>query len=222
LDDVSVGFVELIALTRITPDSTVEKFGSLINSSFFDASNILATLKQKGLVDFVTAFPSQSTLKVTEKGNALLEEVTRRSTEPIDQLDLAILSQLAGGKRILVDLGSALNVSPMDLAIHIFKLAAQQDLTYELVNASVSMYLSEKGFVAVKSAGQPQQQAVGEPVPNGNAQPVAPPGGNIEDEIKVLEAIARKRRTNRKIIIIGGVAIALIVVFVLLYELGVI
>jgi hypothetical protein len=225
VDDVSVGFVELVALTRITPDSTVEKFGSLINSSFFDASNILATLKQKGLVDFVTAFPSQSTLKVTDRGNAFLAEVTARTTEPIDQLDLAILSQLAAGVRILADLGSALNVAQRDLAIHIYKLAAQQDITYELVNASISMYLTEKGFVAVKNAAPQQQMASPTVSPSAayapaQEQPVpgAPAGKGIEDEIKVLEEMSRKRKRARKFILVGVVVFAIVVVLLVLVE----
>lgn len=220
MDDVSISFVELVALTRIAPDSTVEKFGSLINSSFFDASNILATLKQKGLVDFVTAFPSQSTLKVTEKGSALLAEATKRSTEPIDQLDTAILSQLGNGRRGLVELSGALNVAQTDLAIHIYKLSVQQSLTYELVNATVSMYLTEKGFLAAKNSPQPVQQAgpaAVAPVTNG-AEPQSPaPSKNVEDEIKVLEALSKRRKMGRKIMIICGLAAVLIILVVFVY-----
>ncbi len=43
----TINFIDLVALSRITPEATVERFGGLINSSFFDASNILGTLKQK-------------------------------------------------------------------------------------------------------------------------------------------------------------------------------
>lgn len=217
MDDVSVSFVELIALSRITPESTVEKFGSLINSSFFDASNLLASLKQKGLVDFVTAFPSQSTLKVTERGSALLAEVTKRSTEPIDPLDTAILAQLANGRRGLVELGGALNVAQMDLAIHIYKLSVQQSLTYELVNASVSMYLTEKGFVAAKVAPQPAPQAA-VPAPNGTAEPQnGSVPKNVEDEIKVLEAISKKRKARKRIALIGILSIILILMLLFVY-----
>ena len=163
MDDASVNFIELVALTRITADSTVEKFGPLINSSFFDASNILAGLKMKGFVDFITAFPSQSTLKVTDKGAALLAEANKKAQEPMDALDNAMLAQLAGGRRSLADMGGALNVTQKDLAMHVYKLASQQSLAYELVNATVSMYLTEKGFVAAKGAGQQAAAAAPEP-----------------------------------------------------------
>jgi predicted nucleic acid-binding Zn ribbon protein/predicted transcriptional regulator len=217
VDDVSVNFIELIALTRITPDSTVEKFGSLINSSFFDASNILATLKQKGLVDFVTAFPSQSTLKLTDKGSAFIAEAAKKATDPIDQLDMAILSQLANGRRNLAELGGALNVAQKDLALHIFKLSSQQNLTYELVNATVSMYLTEKGFVAAKSAPQQQQQPqVPQPDPALYGEAPGQPGQKkVVDEIKILEEISRKRRKRSRMMMLAIIAIVIIVVVVL-------
>lgn len=215
MEDATINFIELIALTRITPEATVEKFGSLINSSFFDASNILAGLKMKGLVDFVTAFPSQSTLKLTEKGAGILVEANKKAAEPVDALDSAILAQLAGGKRSLVEMATTLNVAQKDLAFHIFKLSSQGSLTYELVNANVSMFLTERGFVAAKGiVEQPVQIAV--PASGAAAQP-APNGGAVPDEIKILEQIARKKRAQRKFIMIGGlIVVIVVVVFVLL------
>ena len=100
----NITFIDLVALTRITSDSTVERFGGLINSSFFDASNILGTLKQKGLVDFITQFPSQSAITVTEQGKALIEEVQEKSTLPFDKLDLEILVTISSGSKTLPDL----------------------------------------------------------------------------------------------------------------------
>lgn len=217
MDDTSVNFIELIALTRITADSTVEKFGSLINSSFFDASNILAGLKMKGLVDFITAFPSQSTLKVTDKGTALIAEANSKATEPLDALDSAILGQLAGGRRNLVELGGALNVAQKDLAMHIFKLSSQQNLTYELVNATVSMYLSEKGFVTAKGNAQADAAAaVAAAAANGLPQPNANP--KADEQILILEMITKKRKLRTKIMVIGVVAIAVVAVVFLIME----
>jgi hypothetical protein len=217
VDDTSVNFIELIALTRITAESTVEKFGSLINSSFFDASNILAGLKMKGLVDFITAFPSQSTLKVTDKGTALIAEANAKATEPIDALDSAILAQLAGGRRNLTELGGALNVAQKDLAMHIFKLSAQQTLTYELVNATISMYLTEKGFVTAKGTAQADAAAaVAAAAANGQPQPSTNP--KADEEILVLEMITKKRRLRTRLMIVGVVAIAVVAVVFLIME----
>ena len=213
MEDTTINFIELIALTRITPEATVEKFGSLINSSFFDASNILAGLKMKGLVDFVTAFPNQSTLKLTEKGAGVLAEANKKAAEPVDALDSAILAQLAGGKRSLIEMATTLNVAQKDLALHIFKLSTQGSLTYELVNANVSMFLTERGFVAAKGiVEQPVQQVA--PAGGAIAQP-APNGAPVPDEIKILEQIARKKRTQRKFIMIGVVVLVVVVIVAL-------
>jgi hypothetical protein len=233
VDEVSINFIELVALTRIKPDSTVEKFGSLINSSFFDASNILAGLKTKGLVDFITAFPSQSVLKATDMGTALIAEAGKKAEEPLDALDYAMLAQLAGGRRSLADLGGALNVAQTDLAMHIYKLSAQQNLTYEIVNATVSMYLTEKGFVAARNQSQgvapqpemqPSAQQVAPAQVSGGAAPQATgaPAAvgadqRLNDEIKVLEEISRKRRQRKRLmIVIIAAVVAALVIFVVL------
>lgn len=188
MDDTSVNFIELVALSRITAESTAERFGSLINSSFFDASNILATLKQKGLVDFVTAFPSQSTLKVTDGGVALLTEAGKKSAEPLDALDMAIMAQLSAGRRGLVDLNGSVNVTQKDLALHLFKLNAQQHISFELANANMNIYLTEKGFLAVKNVGQVVQQA-GVPYQPTAPQPQVPAAAEQPPKLEPEELI---------------------------------
>lgn len=87
-------FVDLFALTKVTPDAVVERFGSTINSSFFDASNILGGLKIKGLIDFTTLFGNQNSITVTDSGKQLLDEAAKKAMEPFDQLDLAVVMQL--------------------------------------------------------------------------------------------------------------------------------
>lgn len=222
MDDLQVSFIELVALTRITPDSTVEKFGAIINSSFFDASNILATLKQKNLVDFVTAFPSQSTLKITDKGTAFLAEANAKAAEPLDALDNAILAQLSGGKRSLVELSGAVNVGQRDLALHIYKLSSQQDITYELVNAAVSLYLTEKGFVAAKGQqptvpGAPQPAAANATMGSPPHTVQAPEAEKMDSQIKVLEAIAKKQRAGkRRMLMVLGIVLIVVVLIVVL------
>ena len=146
----TINFIDLVALSRITPEATVERFGGLINSSFFDASNILGTLKQKGLVDFITSFPNPSTLTVTQDGRQLLDEAHQKSASPVDPLDMAVLAELSSGRRNLPDLASGVNVTPKDLALRLYKLSEQKFLSYELRNGSVNMALTEKGFLQVK------------------------------------------------------------------------
>ncbi|MGD0728449.1 MAG: hypothetical protein ABR981_00015 [Candidatus Micrarchaeaceae archaeon] len=156
----TISFVDLVALSRITTESTVEKFGGLINSSFFDASNILGTLKQKGLVDFVTAFPNQSAITVTEQGKEILTEAAAKAAQPFDTLDMAILVQLSNRMRSLQEITSGVNVTQKDLAMHLYRLSQQQYLSYELRNGNMNINLTEKGFLAVKDGPQaPTTQA---------------------------------------------------------------
>ncbi|MCL4387653.1 hypothetical protein M1567_00675 [Candidatus Marsarchaeota archaeon] len=186
-----INFMDLTVLKRIKPDTTVEKFGGLINSSFFDASNALGTLKLKGLVDFTTYVPGQNAISITEMGKKLLEEADSKEKMPFDQLDLAILTQLSTGKRNLADLSTAVNISSKDLAMHLYKLSEQQYLSADIRNGAMDMSLTEKGFMQAK-AGMPQQaqaqpqqqvQSAGQapkqptPVPNVQAQQ-APPAAN--------------------------------------------
>ena len=162
-----VNFVDLVALSRITPDTYAEKFGGMINSSFFDASNILAMLKQKGLIDFITSFPGQSAVTVTELGKKLLSDAKEGAKGEFDMLDLTLLMQLASGKRTIQDLSGAVNIRSNDLAMHLYKLGQQQYLSHEVRNGNVTISLTEKGFLQSKSEmpqGQGQTaQAMGLP-----------------------------------------------------------
>ena len=52
-----INFMDLASLLSIGPDTTLERLGSAINASIFDASNMAGTLKQKGLIDFTASYP---------------------------------------------------------------------------------------------------------------------------------------------------------------------
>ncbi|MFI5412540.1 MAG: hypothetical protein ACHQX1_01465 [Candidatus Micrarchaeales archaeon] len=169
----NITFIDLISLIKITPDATVEKFGGLINSSFFDASNILGTLKQKGLVEFVTAFPSQSALSVTEQGKQLIAEVEAKAATAFDTLDMTMLTQLSSGKKNLPDLTAVMNITSKDLAFHLYKLSVQKYISYELRNGNMTMLLTEKGFLCVKE-GMPRDESQKQAAQMAGPQPVTP------------------------------------------------
>jgi len=230
-----VNFVDIVALSRITPDTYAEKFGGMINSSFFDASNILATLRQKGLVDFTTSFPGQSAVTVTELGKKLLGDAAASAAVEFGHLDYEILMQLSSGKRSIQDLSGGINIRPTDLAMHLYKLGQQQYITYEFRNGMVTLTLTEKGFVQAKSGmpqtqeeqaaqlANPQQQAT--PVPSGVAmqqsqqpgamakQAAAPanaPGQTVD--INQLEANIKKAKMKKLYMMVAVVAVVIIVV----------
>ncbi len=152
-----LNFIDLFALTKITPQTVVEKFGTSINSSFFDASNILGGLKIKGLIDFTTVFGGQNSVAITDIGHKLLDEAAAKVNLPLDHLDIAILVQLSGGKRSLNDLTNTLNIMPKDLSMHLYKVMQQGFLSAEFRNGVLNLMLSEKGFMQAK-AGLPAVQ----------------------------------------------------------------
>ncbi|MDE1810418.1 MAG: hypothetical protein KGH66_00015 [Candidatus Micrarchaeota archaeon] len=210
-----VNFIDLISLSRVKTDTVVEKFGSLINSSFFDASNILGGLKQKGLVDFTTTFPGQSALSVTDLGKATVAEANEKAKGGFDHLDFAIITQLSKGKRSLIDITGAVNVTSRDLAMHLYKLAEQQYLSYEFRNGSIDITLTEKGFLQVQNGmpaapaqpGAPQpamqmQQPMPAQTPAAEAQPAAEP------------AVAPKMGMSGKSMLIMGVATIVIIIII--------
>ncbi|MGI0100636.1 MAG: hypothetical protein ACREBH_02880 [Candidatus Micrarchaeaceae archaeon] len=226
----SVTFVDLVALMRIQPDSTVEKFGGLINSSFFDASNILGSLKQKKLVDFVTQFPSQSAITVTEQGKQLIAEAQQKATAPLDQLDMAILKQLESGKRALADVAGGVNVTQKDLATHLYKLSNQQFMSYELRNGNMNMMLTESGFMRVKegiaqtdaaSTTALQQETAQQAQPQQAAAQSAQPGTTAKtpEELKSLEAKIMRARKLRGIATIAILIIIIIILLMLFFAL---
>ncbi len=179
-------FIDLYALTKITPESVVERFGSTINSSFFDASNILGGLKIKGLIDFTTLFGSQNAITLTDQGKALIDEANKRAADPMDALDMSILTQLSGGKRSPTDLSGSLNVNQKDLAMRLYKLQTQEFLSSDFRNGTLGLMLTEKGFMQAKTGlmppmppQQPQQQQIPplEQSPPAEAQPIIPKRG---------------------------------------------
>lgn len=232
-------FLDLVSLSKITPDLVVEKFGGRINSSFFDGSNILGTLRLKGLIDFTANFPGQSVITITDQGKQLLKEANEKAALPFDSVDLAILQQLQAGKRSYLDIGNAVNLRPKDLAMHLYKMGIQQFAAYDIKNGVLDVMLTEKGMIQAK-AGVPQpgqqkpaeaqqpaaqqqaQQPTGQPQqpqPQAQQAPTAEQiaGSMSMDDIE-KQIKSSKRARNMKIAIVVIVLIA--VIFVVLYLKG--
>ena len=74
-----VTFLDLAALIKIGSGAQLERLGSALNSSIFDASNIAGALKQKGLIEFTANYPGPNNIIVTEAGKALVAEADSRS-----------------------------------------------------------------------------------------------------------------------------------------------
>ena len=148
VDDIN--FLDLAVLLKITPDTAMEKLGSMINASFFDASFIAGSLKQKGLIEFSNDYPGPNVIIITQVGKGLLNEAETKGAEPFDDLDMGILEQLSTGKRAPAELVEALNLRNKDIALRIYKLFKQNFLIYELKNGNVDLLLTESGFLKIK------------------------------------------------------------------------
>ncbi|MGC8699539.1 MAG: hypothetical protein ACP5RK_00855 [Candidatus Micrarchaeia archaeon] len=204
-----INFMDLACILKITPDTVLEKFGSQINASFFDASNIAGTLKQKGLIDFSANYPGPNGIVLTDAGKNLINEANAKSTEPLDSLDDSILAQLSGGKRNPAELGASLNLRPKDLALRLYKLSKQEYVIYELKNGNVEIMLTEKGFLKVPKAQQTGTQSTPQAGQAEAQQANAPKDHELEKQL-----LQNQPKKSRKTLLYVVLIVILIIVIV--------
>lgn len=156
-----LNFLDIVILRKIDAESSVEKFGSMINTSFFETANLLGTVKIKGYINIESSVGGISRVTITDAGSSILVVADQRSKEPIEPLDNAILQAIAGGSRELEALQQALNIRSADLAYHINKLISQGFMDYEVKSAKVYFVLTETGFNA--TGGVRVQQTLAQP-----------------------------------------------------------
>lgn len=230
-----ITFMDLASLLKITPNTPLEKLGTAINASIFDASNMAGTLKQKGLIEFTANYPGPNSITITQAGQTLIQEAEAKSTAPMDALDESLLAQMSGGKRLPAELQNTLGIRPKDLALRLYKLSKQNLMIYELKNGGVELLLTEQGFLHAKGghpiqppptmqqgstpmmqAGMPNQPPP--PMP-GMAMPPPPAPPNPMQHPGVPNMHAPGRGMGKTIPIIAAVVIIIIaVVGLLVYE----
>ena len=142
-----INYLDLIVLRKMDAESTVERFGSTINTSFFETANLLGTMKIKGLLDIHSSIAGHSPLVITGDGQDFLAMAMSKASEPLDALDRAALSAIGAGMRDLNSLQQALNVRGRDLALHLHKLKMQDYIDHEVRSSRVLLSLTEKGFI---------------------------------------------------------------------------
>lgn len=218
-DEEIITFTDLACLVRITPETTLEKFGSTINASIYDAAQISGAMKQKGLIDFTAYYPGPNSMTITDAGKALKAEAEAKSTETLDNLDEEVLVQLSGGKRLPLELQSSLNLRPKDLALRLYKLSKQSYIGYELRNGNVELMLTEQGFLKAKSA---KAQAVAPSMPQGAAMPGALQGpSGTQPNQAPGQPTAKKAGGMARIELVAVAAVVVVVVIVALYLTGI-
>jgi len=139
-------FQDLALLEKIDGNTVVESFGSRINSSFFDAANMLGTLKQKGLIEFKSSFPGPSEVEITPKGKNLMALAEGKSKQEIDKLDEMILGTIANGYKEPKHLQEKINLRASDLAFHLKRLVVQNYASFVFRSGRIEFSLTEEGF----------------------------------------------------------------------------
>ncbi|MDE1846086.1 MAG: hypothetical protein KGH53_02290 [Candidatus Micrarchaeota archaeon] len=216
-----INFLDMACLLKIGPDTVMERFGGLINTSFFDASTIAGTLKQKGLIEFTNDYPGPNGILVTTAGKTLITEAETKSAEPFDALDSTILVQMSGGKRLPFELANSLTLRGRDLAFRLYKLYKQNYIIYDLKNGGVELLLTESGFLKVREV-QPNM------APNIGQQKAAAKAAGIGPIEKMLQGNAQPQQDpNAKkgmgrlpLIIVAIIVIVVVVVLAKKYVLG--
>ena len=194
-----LSFLDIAILRKIDADSSVEKFGSMINTSFFETANLLGTTKIKGYINIESSLGGISKVTITDAGTSILTVADQRSKEPVEPLDNAILHAVAGGARELEQLQNALGIRSADLAYHLNKLIAQGFMDYEVKSAKVYFVLTEMGFNATggvrvqQKLDTPEQAAAGKEgeTPKKEAKAFTPPWVKPED-VKKEKAVEQK------------------------------
>jgi len=202
-----ITYLDLAVLKKIDSESTVEKFGMTINTSFFDAANMLGSMKIKGLIDMQSSIGGQSPISITAEGKELLSTAIQRAAEPINSLDQAILGTLVTGVRELAQLQNSINIRSKDLAFHLYKLKAYDYVDDSIQSAKVNFSLTEKGFLLTRSYRSATSAA--EMAPKKEEQKPPPPEEKkhgIEDEIKDLFNLSSFRRPPAKKAPVAGIS----------------
>ena len=197
-----INYLDLIVLRKMDAESTVEKFGSTINTSFFETANLLGTMKIKGLVDIHSSIAGHSPLVITGEGQDFLALAMQKASEPLDALDRAALSAIGAGMRDLNSLQQALNVRGRDLALHLHKLKMQDYIDHEVRSSRVILSLTEKGFIlAGNTVWRPPEgaggaaNAAGDGTTGGAAFSGAASGANASGAKSVTNVPATKARS---------------------------
>lgn len=144
-------FQDLALLEKIGENTVVDgqgasSLGSRINSSFFDAANMLGTLKQKGLIEFKSQFPAATEVEITTKGKNLMAEAEERGRQEMDKIDEIILSHIANGYKEPKHIRDKMNLRETDLAFHLKRIVAQNYASYVFRSGRIEFSLTDQGF----------------------------------------------------------------------------
>jgi hypothetical protein len=158
----NINYLDIIILKNIDDNSTVEKFGPIINTSFFETANILGSMKVKGLIDIHSSIGGLSPIVVLDAGRDVISMAIKKAAEPLDDLDYEILSNLRKFNELSL-LEKNLNINSSDLAFRLYKLKSGGYISDQVQSARVFISLTEKGFLTVKKEYKEVSKEVSKP-----------------------------------------------------------
>ena len=158
----NINYLDIIILKNIDDNSTVEKFGPIINTSFFETANILGSMKVKGLIDIQSSIGGLSPIVVLDAGRDVISMAIKKAAEPLDDLDYEILSNLRKFNELSL-LEKNLNINSSDLAFRLYKLKSGGYISDQVQSARVFISLTEKGFLTVKKEYKEVSKEVSKP-----------------------------------------------------------
>jgi len=151
LMDGDINFLDVILISRVDNETTLENYGGKINTSFFEAANLMGLLKVKGLVMFEQSIGGKSPVKLTDKAVTVLNLMKERSEEGITNLDKAILNAIADGATNHIAIESVVNVASFDVALHLYKLYTTSKIEYTISSGKLTIRLTEKGYSGIST-----------------------------------------------------------------------
>lgn len=138
-------FIDVAILKKIDDETTVENFGSKINSTFFEAANLLGNLKVKGYIDIHSSI-GNSPVIISEKGRLLIKELDVFSQDALSRFDLAVLGNVKGGVKDPGQIEELLNTTSRDVAFSLYRLWSKGLVEYFVRNGRVEVRLTSQGF----------------------------------------------------------------------------
>ncbi len=185
-------FLDLAILHRIDEDTCIEKFGSKINTSFFETANLMGTMKIKKLIEFEQSIGGNSKVSIASKGKYVLEVAEKKSKEGLDNLDSAILESISKGESKLDALRGDINIRSEDLAFHLEKLYVQSYIDYYIRSSELYLTLTENGFNEIGSVKKKEKSKDIEETIDETEKPEEKYESKMQEEMPENESIQTK------------------------------
>ncbi|MEM2974730.1 MAG: hypothetical protein QW112_03875, partial [Candidatus Micrarchaeia archaeon] len=140
-----LNFLDIVMLEKIQGEAIMDSFSGMIGTSFFETAEVMGKMKVKGIVDIIPTI-GKSIVKRTPTGEMVLKQADAKVTEPLDELDYALMKTIASGVNEFGRIQEQINIRSEDIAYRIYKITKQGYVDYTIRNARTYLTLTESGF----------------------------------------------------------------------------